>query len=278
MSERALRYVAIGDSLSEGVGDEPWPDGTLRGWTDRLAELVVRHHGSVDYANFAVRGYRSRQVLETQVTRALALEPDVVTVTAGMNDLLRPRFDVDQLRQQLVGIVRPFTRVGTRVLVVPIPDLRAISPAGRVLGARRAALNEIYRHLAEHHGMEPPAETKGTIFEDVRAWADDRLHLSPLGHERLALAAASSLGLADAADWGAPPDGVAPRRTLRTDAVWLNQHVTPWLGRRLTGRSSGDDRVPKRPDLERFSAVPRRGEEAPGGGPLRSSRGETCNR
>lgn len=255
MTDRALRYVALGDSLSEGVGDEPWPDGTLRGWTDRLAGLILSRRGSVDYANLAVRGYRSRQVVETQVARALDLEPDIVTFTAGMNDLLRPRFDADELRAQLVDIVRPFTSAGSRVLVVPIPDIRTVSPAGRLLGARRETLNEIYRYLAEHHGMEPPAETAGTIFEDVRAWADDRLHLSPLGHERLALAAASSLGLVEAEDWASPPEGVPPRRTIRTDAVWVNRHVTPWLGRRLTGRSSGDGRAPKRPEMERFRTV-----------------------
>ncbi|CAM4052588.1 SGNH/GDSL hydrolase family protein [Janibacter anophelis] len=85
-----MRYVAIGDSLTEGIGDDPWPDGTPRGWADRLAEMLAAHHGDVEYANLAVRGLRAQQVLESQVAPALAMEPDVVTLTAGMNDLLRP--------------------------------------------------------------------------------------------------------------------------------------------------------------------------------------------
>ena len=264
MGARVLRYVAIGDSLSEGVGDEPWPDGTPRGWTDRLAELLTAHHGEVDYSNLAVRGYRSEEVRLTQVERALELEPDVVTVTAGMNDLLRPRFDVEALRRSLIQIVEPFTAKGARLLVIPIPDITSVSPAGRLIARRRLELNGIYRYLAEHHGMLPPTETTGTIFEDRRAWADDRLHLSVLGHERLAIAAAQMLGMPVEAGWMNPPDGDPPRRTVRTEVAWWRTHVSPWVGRRVTGRSSGDGRSAKYPEPVRLSAsVPhRRGGQA----------------
>ncbi|MGN7246954.1 SGNH/GDSL hydrolase family protein [Janibacter anophelis] len=242
-----MRYVAIGDSLTEGIGDDPWPDGTPRGWADRLAEMLAAHHGDVEYANLAVRGLRAQQVLESQIAPALAMEPDVVTLTAGMNDLLRPRLDPDVLRRTLVAIVRPFTTKGVRVAVVPIPDIRAVSPAGRLIARRRLVLNGIYQHLADEHGMLPPAMTTGTIFEDPRAWADDRLHLSALGHERLATGSAEAFGVPVAAGWERALDGAVPPRTWRTEATWARAHVGPWLGRRLTGRSSGDGRVAKRP-------------------------------
>lgn len=133
-TEQALRYVAIGDSLSEGVGDEPWPDGSLRGWTDRLAVLLADHHApgrAVTYANLAVRGLTASRVRDTQVEVAAAMHPDVVTLTAGMNDLLRPKVDFDALRRTLVDIVTPFTSVGARLVIVPIPDVRSVSPAGQ---------------------------------------------------------------------------------------------------------------------------------------------------
>ncbi|UUZ45999.1 SGNH/GDSL hydrolase family protein [Janibacter limosus] len=253
----ALRYVAIGDSLSEGVGDDPWPDGTPRGWADRLAELLAAHHGEVDYANLAVRGMRSRQVLDTRVEAAPALEPDVLTFTAGMNDLLRPRLDVAALRETLVQVVAPFTAKGVRVTVVPIPDIRAVSPAGRLIARRRLVLNGIYQHrptsTACCHRRRPLGRSSRT-----RAWADDRLHLSPLGHERLALGSAAALGVPVAQGWEAVPAGAAPRRSVRTEVDWTRRHVGPWLGRRLTGRSSGDGRVAKRPTLSPFETVAER--------------------
>lgn len=244
---RPLRYVAIGDSLSEGVGDDPWPDGTPRGWTDRLAELLAADRGEVDYANFAVRGKRSREIRDEQVEAALALQPDLMTFTAGMNDLLRPTFDPDELRRVLVDVVTPFVRAGAQVMVVPIPDITAVSPAGRLMQRRRGALNAIYRHLAQEHGMLPPPDTTGSVFEDRRAWADDRLHLSPLGHERLAVGAADLFGVRSEADWMAVPEGLVPRRTIRTEVTWWRTYVGPWVGRRVTGRSSGDGISAKHP-------------------------------
>lgn len=256
MTTPPLRYVAIGDSLSEGIGDEPWPDGTPRGWTDRLAELLAAHHGEVDYANLAVRGLRAHEVLATQVEAALAMEPDVVTLTAGMNDLLRPRFEPDRLRATLADVVAPFTAKGARLVVVPIPDIRSVSPAGRLLARRRVVLNEIYAWLSTEHGMEPPAVTAGTAFEDRRAWADDRLHLSPLGHERLAMAAADAFGVPGVDAWAAVPQGDPPRRSVRSEVAWAREYLGPWVGRRLTGRSSGDGVVAKRPELTGWRQPP----------------------
>lgn len=251
---RTLRYVAIGDSLSEGVGDVPWPDGTPRGWSDRLAELLATHHGALDYANLAIRGHRTIEVLATQLQPALDLDPDIVTLTAGMNDILRPRLDVVAMRQRLVDIVAPLTAKGVRVAVVPIPDIRGVTPAGRVLQRRRLVLNDLYRELAREHGMIPPTQTSGTVFEDRRAWDEDRLHLSELGHTRLAVAAADVLGVPATIDWGSLPEGPPPRRTLRTEVTWTRQHVWPWTWRRLRGRSTGDGRTAKHPEPVHLTA------------------------
>ena len=146
----------------------------------------------------------------------------------------------------------PFTSAGAQVVVAPIPDVTGISPAGGLLNGRRLRLNAIYQHLAEDHGVLPVTDTTGTVFEDQRAWAEDRLHLSALGHERLAYAAAAGFGVPVGLDWLAAPEGVVPRRTVRTEATWWWRHVAPWVGRRLRGRSSGDGRVAKRPDLTPF--------------------------
>lgn len=243
------RYVAIGDSLSEGVGDVPWPDGTPRGWTDRLAVILHRHLGSLAYANLAVRGYQAAQVRDTQLDAALALRPDVVTITAGMNDILRPRVDFARLETTLTSLAKPFVHTGARVVFVPIPDISGISPAGRLVNARRVRLNDIYWRLCDDLGVVPLIDSAGTVFEDQRAWDEDRLHLSALGHERLALCAAAALGVPVPAGWDLPPEGPAAPRTLRTEAAWWRRHATPWMTRRLRGRSSGDGRGAKRPDL-----------------------------
>ena len=140
------------------------------------------------------------------------------------------------------------------MVVVPIPDIRGVTPAGRLLQQRRLLLNGLYRHLADEHGMIPPTVTTGTVFEDRRAWAEDRLHLSELGHTRLAVAAAELLGVPAAMDWASLPEGQPPRRSLRTEVTWTRQYVWLWTWRRLRGRSSGDGRSAKHPDLVRLVA------------------------
>lgn len=248
-----LRYVAIGDSLSEGVGDEPWSDGSPRGWTDRLASLLTAHYGNerpIHYANLAVRGYKTAQVVDTQAQTAIDMRPDFVTLTAGMNDIMRPRVDFDSLKSALVGLVEPLTSAGARVFVVPIPNIAGVSPAGPLINTRRLRLNAIYQYLADDYGVMPLTNTTNSVFEDPRAWDEDRLHLATLGHERLACAAAASFGLPVDFDFLDAPQGEKPLRTLRTEADWCRKHVTPWIYRRLTGKSSGDGRVAKRPLLE----------------------------
>lgn len=138
----ATRYVALGDSITEGVGDDPHADGTPRGWADRLAELMAAH-GPVGYANLAVRGRRTREVVETQLETAAAAAPTIATVSAGVNDLLRPRLDLDALAADLALIAARLTGVGAQVLFVPLPAVERVTPLGHLLRPRREALNTI---------------------------------------------------------------------------------------------------------------------------------------
>jgi len=48
--------------------------------------------------------------------------------------------------------------------------------------------------------------------------------------------------------------GWISRRTA--DARFARQHLLPWIGRRLTGRSSGDGLLPKRPELHPYEEPP----------------------
>src|ERR1044071_2174023 len=90
------RYVALGDSFTEGVGDpDPTRPNGVRGWADRVAEVLAAQVEGFRYANLAIRGRKMAAVLAEQVEPALGMGPDLVTVYAGGNDILRPKVDVD---------------------------------------------------------------------------------------------------------------------------------------------------------------------------------------
>lgn len=85
-------FAAIGDSFTEGYGDF-YPDGSCQGWADRFARLLAASAPGLTYANLAVRGKLLPQVISEQVQPAIALKPDLISLAAGGNDLLRPRAD-----------------------------------------------------------------------------------------------------------------------------------------------------------------------------------------
>ena len=246
------RYVALGDSGTEGVGDHPYPDGSERGWADRLAEVVAEANPDLLYANLAVRGRRIAEVHEQQLGPALALEPDLVTVVAGVNDVIRSRFDLDASLLHMDEMLRDLTATGATVVTATYPDLSALIPAARLVRRRFQLFNAGLRSVAATRGALVVDATDFPVLADPRLWCADRLHLSPEGHRGLAFATARTLGL-DVAE-GAPevlpvgPVG-SRRRRLQEELQWAQTFLVPWIHRRLTGRSSGDGRFAKRPEL-----------------------------
>jgi len=249
-------FVAVGDSFSEGVGD-PWPDGSgCRGWADRLAEILAEQTPGLRYANLAVRGKTLRQVIDDQVPAAAAMHPDLVTIAAGGNDLLRPRADPDRLAEPFNDAVEHLTAAGSRVLIFAGFN-PGLFPLIRMIRRRSAIFNAHLRAIARQHDSLLVDLWAMRVLNDPRMWCEDRLHLSPEGHRRIALRTAEELGVPVEASWreplpvvpragGAVPAWLAARRQ---DAEWAQSYAAPWVRRRVTGVSSGDGMSPKRPDL-----------------------------
>ncbi|UUN30434.1 SGNH/GDSL hydrolase family protein [Streptomyces sp. FIT100] len=245
-------YAAIGDSFTEGVGD-PGPGGRFVGWADRLAVLLddrVPEH-SFRYANLAVRGRLLDQIVEEQVPRARELTPDLVTFCAGGNDIIRPGADPDHVAERFERAVADLTSVVGTVMVTTGFDTRGV-PVLRHLRGRIATYTAHVRSIADRYDCPVLDLWSLKSVQDRRAWDDDRLHLSPEGHTRVALRAAQVLGIGVPADPDQPWPPLPPRGTLevrRDDIHWAREYLVPWIGRRLRGESSGDHVEPKRPDL-----------------------------
>ncbi|MFJ5831856.1 SGNH/GDSL hydrolase family protein [Streptomyces sp. NPDC093089] len=248
---RFSRFVALGDSQTEGVGDGDDTTG-LRGWADRLAEQLARDNPELRYANLAVRGRVAGQVHAEQLAPALAMRPDLATVVAGVNDLLRPRFDADETVGHLEAMFAALTAGGALVATLTFPDVTRVIPLARPVRHRLVALNDRIRTAARRHGVVVAEIGDHEAASDLRLWSADRLHTGPLGHERIAAAVAQALALPGSDDaWTRPlpaPPGHGTNGVAR-ELRWAAEFLGPWLGRRLRGRSSGDDRTAKRPAL-----------------------------
>ncbi|MGW5517903.1 SGNH/GDSL hydrolase family protein [Nocardia africana] len=249
---RYERFVAMGDSQTEGLWDGDDGSG-LRGWADRLAERLVQDNPEIRYANLAVRGRRLAQIRDEQLDAALAMDPDLVGICAGMNDVTAPGTDFAAALDLMEELYAKLTACGATVVTTTFPDVRRIVPlAARYIGPRVDLINERIRLCASRYGLRLVDLYGAASMVDLRMWSADRLHGSELGHERFALAAAEALGL-DGADhsWAHPPDGSERFRAAGAagELAWVAATVRPWVWRRLRGVSTGDGRLAKRPEL-----------------------------
>ncbi|HTU13718.1 MAG TPA: SGNH/GDSL hydrolase family protein [Solirubrobacterales bacterium] len=251
------RFVAVGDSQTEGVGD-PYPDGTERGWADRFARSLNERDPGLMYANLAIRGRRIAEVHEEQLEPALALKPDLVSLIAGLNDMIRPGFDLDETIAHMDMMQAAFRRTGATVLTITYPDPEGLAPIGRLLRDKTFEFNRALREVAGRNGVLLLDLETTPISSEPRIWCDDRLHLNSEGHRRLSLGMASLIGI-ESEDWLAPlPPVAGPGRLANAagDLRWAWSFLVPWIGRRLTGRSSGDGRFAKRPELALLDDMP----------------------
>jgi lysophospholipase L1-like esterase len=248
------RYVAIGDSSTEGLQDLD-DHGALRGWSFRLADRISRAQGRLLYANLAVRGATTRQIARDQLARAVAMKPDLATVFSGTNDVLRKRFEVREFLEDVRLIQRALRAEGATVLTFTLPDLTPLLPLARRLAPRIRAMNDAVREACAETGTRLLDFAELPLATDPRLWNEDRIHANPAGHERIAEALAQRLGLPGASDaWRDPlpplarPNAVAVAwRELR----WSARHLVPWTLGALFARRSPTF-AGRRPTLEPY--------------------------
>ncbi|MFJ2345601.1 SGNH/GDSL hydrolase family protein [Streptomyces antimycoticus] len=242
-------FVAVGDSFTEGMSDR-LPDGTYRGWADLLAGRLAARNPGFRYANLAVRGKLIGQIVEEQSGPAAAMGADLVTLVGGLNDVLRPKCDVGRVCALLEEAVERLAPTCKRLVLMRSPGRRG--PVFARFEPRLERLFSVIDELGARHDATVVDLFASQSVGDPRMWDEDRLHLNAEGHRRVAEAVWQALGHEPEADWDAPlppavPVGWIARRT--SDVRFARQHLGPWIGRRLTGRSSGDGRAPKRAEL-----------------------------
>lgn len=242
------RYVALGDSFTEGIGDpDPRDPHGHRGWADRVAEQLAERVPGFSYANLAVRGRLIGQIDDEQVEAALALKPDLISICAGGNDVTRGA-NPDFVASHLDVIVRRLSADGATVIVFTGPDIGDTPVLGALRG-RVAIYNENVHTVALRHDAVVADLWSLRELHEKPMWAPDRLHFSPLGHHRIAAMVLDALGVEHTMDpeVAAP----APERTWRAaraeDLAWAREHLIPWVIRRIRHQSSGDGVSAKRP-------------------------------
>lgn len=244
MTHTYTSYAAIGDSFSEGVGDER-PDGTARGWADLVAQgLAATTDQTVTYANLAIRGRLLGPIVDTQLDPALALRPQLLSINGGGNDVMRPRVSIEGVADRIAAAVERATSAGVRVLFVSGGNPTKHLPLGAGIEKRGNLLADAAERRFASLDVIHVNNWIDTELSDASYWSRDKLHLNALGHARVAGNVLAALDLPRVES----PE--LPEIARPGQAEYWREYVLPWIGRRLTGRSSGDNREPKYPTLQ----------------------------
>ncbi len=259
MSTNYRSYVAIGDSLSEGLGDFTFhKTRRYNGWTDRLAGLLAKQaaeqSANFEYANLALRGSKLSVIMDWQLNRAVQLRPELVTVMAGSNDLMTHPEHLPRLREQYRAGIQRLLDSGSDVILVNTINplhLQVFKP----LRYRAERMSEMIVDTADSYGI-PVLDLFGIqSFADLCYWAEDMVHFSGHGHVRVANEAAQLLDLKYRFKEAPEHERLSPARGLLETISWIQRDVIPFTARKLKGVTSGDGLHPKSQRLESFMPI-----------------------
>ncbi|WUW58853.1 SGNH/GDSL hydrolase family protein [Streptomyces sp. NBC_01456] len=232
------RFVALGDSLTEGLGD-PVAGGGWRGWAALLAGTLGERPGAVELVNLAHSGAQTADVAERQLPVARELRPRLASLIVGANDTLRASFAIERVAAALDRAHGALSADGAVVLTACLPDpgrmLGLPGPLSRPLARRMRAVNTVVHAVsARYQGVHLHLADHPWVTERA-SWSVDRLHPGERGHRLLARGFHTALAGAGL-PVGPPPalalDGPPPTRA--GSAVWMATRGTRWVADRCT--------------------------------------------
>jgi lysophospholipase L1-like esterase len=190
-------YVAIGDSLTAGRGDEG-RDGRPVGWAQRLADVLsVRTGVRCRLINMAVEAATVSQVRRKQLPGVAACRPDLVSVTAGINDVRARGFDEMDFKAELGQLFEALAATQATLLTCTLPDLTAVmnlSPdLTDIVRERLRLASDIIREQAESYGAVCLDLWAMPAAADPELYGPDRVHPGSRGHQFIAAACADKL-------------------------------------------------------------------------------------
>ncbi len=235
MRRSYLRFAALGDSTTVGIGDSV-PGGGWRGWARLLAQSLATSY-DLSFCNLAISGATTTVVRQEQLADAVAHRADLATLMVGVNDTMRSTWDPQRVRDDLLLIAGELDAAGATLLTVRFHDHGEILGLPRFLrrplSARIDLVNAVYDEVhARYGGLRLDLADRPELARK-ECWSVDRFHPSEIGHRALARAVSEVLnagGYAFEPPCLMPSGGFPP--SWRRDAAWMLAEGAPWVGRR----------------------------------------------
>lgn len=180
------KYVALGDSLTSGVGVHSYTES----FPHRVAKLLSKEHG-VELQVLAHPGLRSAGVISDYLTTTVAAKPDIVTVLIGTNDI-HGRVSAREFKSNYRTILEKLRETDADVYAVSIPYIGSrtlvFPPMNFYFDWRTRHFNNIIRSLAEEYKVAyiDIAEATRQELKPDTFYSSDSFHPNALGYARWA--------------------------------------------------------------------------------------------
>ncbi|WP_082187231.1 SGNH/GDSL hydrolase family protein [Bacillus cereus] len=187
------RFVAIGDSFTEGIGDEV-EEIALKSWVDHFVQLCVN---DIEYANFAKRGLVTKEIRSQQLEKALTFNPDLVSLIAGANDVLKGRWNHKAYKNDMEFMIDTLSKTDADIMIASLPDFTVRLPFSsekkQVLKEQLLEANEIILSLSREYKLHHVDFWNHHLVNDNTLWSTDLIHPNSKGYVKVAELIFSSL-------------------------------------------------------------------------------------
>ncbi|HDX9630211.1 TPA: SGNH/GDSL hydrolase family protein [Bacillus cereus] len=191
------RFVAIGDSFTEGIGDEV--EGiALKSWVDHFVQLSVN---DIEYANFAKRGLVTKEIRSQQLEKALTFKPDLVSLIAGANDVLKGRWNHQAYKNDMECMIDKLSKTEADIIIANLPDFTVRLPFAsekkQVIKEQLLEANDVIRSLSREYKIHHVDFWSHPLVNDNTLWSADLIHPNSKGYVKVAELIHSSLPVHD---------------------------------------------------------------------------------
>ena len=180
------RFVAIGDSFTEGIGDEV--EGiALKSWVDHFVQLCVN---DIEYANFAKRGLVTQEIRSQQLEKALTFNADLVSLIAGANDVLKGRWNHNAYKNDMEFMINTLSKTGADIMIANLPDFTVRLPFAsekkQIIKEQLLEANDVIRSLSREYKLHNVDFWSHPLVNDNTLWSKDLIHPNSKGYVKVA--------------------------------------------------------------------------------------------
>ena len=182
-----VRYVAIGDSLTAGVGTTSSKDS----FPYTLSEMLAQSGRNVELMNLGVPAAKTQDVIDSQLQEVLSNDPDIVTMLIGINDIQAFVSGETFKRNDEKIIDELQSRTRANIIIINLPYLGTADlitwPFSWIYHARITTFNNIIKKIAESKGLTLIDLNKATKDRSARSsdyYSIDQFHPSAKGYKQ----------------------------------------------------------------------------------------------